>query len=110
MQKLSRLINQKQPSDPAGERMGGLVSGPPALDEKTIFYVFQTLVRREYGARGSVALTPQRYHEHILFVSAGNALWAHEFTSQADRFLALLNDELGREAVRGVRVKHRYAG
>lgn len=106
MRKLSHLIIEKH-REPNGVQE---VAGPASeLDEKTVFHVFQVIVRREYGARGATHLMPHRYHAKKLSVLAGSALWAGELAAHQAHLIETLNTELGQEAVTAIQVKHRFA-
>lgn len=81
------------------------VSRPPVLDDRTVFYVCKRLIAREYGVRGGENLEPRYYKEKRLFIAARSSLWAQEFRLVRTAFVALLNDELGQEAVVEIKIE-----
>jgi len=47
-------------------------------DEKTVIYIAQRYIEREYGRRGAAAMRVTALRSGVLIVSVSDALWAQE--------------------------------
>lgn len=90
------------------ETYRGRASRPPVLDDRTVFHVCKRLIVREYGVRGGENLEPRYLKGKKLFVVARSSLWAQEFRSGHSSFVALLNDELGQEAIAEIKIESAF--
>lgn len=80
------------------------LSIPKEIDEKTIFHIAKRVVTEEYGARGGENIIPVFYKEKKLFLSPRSSLWASEILLQRTRLCARINDILGTEAVKEIKI------
>ena len=78
------------------------------LDDQTLFFVFRQVIIREFGARGGAHLEARYLKDKKLFVAAKSSLWAQEFSLEAENFRALLNQELGQEAILEIKVENAF--
>lgn len=73
-------------------------------DDKTIFFIFTKVIQREYGRRGLCEFTPHFYRFNIIYVNAKRSSWAHELYIHKENIVKKVNDELGGEEVKGLKV------
>lgn len=69
------------------------------VDEKTIFYLFEKVIRAEYGERGRQQIHPQAFSEGELILLVASPLWANELSIQEQVLLERLNTMIGSEEV-----------
>ena len=74
-------------------------------DEKSIFYAFQRIVREEYGAQGVKNLLPDFFQRGKLFIRGMNSNWSNEAWVNREHLVRKLNQELGTEEGREIRLK-----
>ncbi len=77
-----------------------------SLDTKTIFFLFDRIVREYYGKRGGGVIHPSRYENKVLFIKVASPLWANELLIQEGELCRKLNQEIGGEAVVGIHILH----
>lgn len=70
-----------------------------ALDDKSIFYIFNKIVKEEYGNRGIENVTMSQFKEKKLFIKAGNSNWANEIWLNRQSLIEKINKELGSEEI-----------
>ncbi|MEP7162218.1 MAG: DciA family protein [Candidatus Moraniibacteriota bacterium] len=95
METLKSFLHKKREESPKLE-----------LDEKTVFYLFQKIVRAEYGERGATVIESVYLREGILGLRAANPLWANELWLQRGSLLTRLNKEIGEEIVKDLKIFH----
>lgn len=79
--------------------------GPGApLDEKTVFYIAQKVLREEYGLRGGENIIPALYKEGKLFLSSRSSLWGNEVWLERDRLRERMNTLLGSGAITEIKI------
>lgn len=99
-----RLISELLSRPSKGRDDSGLE--PRGLDEKTVFFLFNRVVEEQYGKRGRSIIHPSRYIEQILTVRVASPLWANELVIERARICRALNEALGGEVIRDIRVLH----
>lgn len=85
-----------------GKREGSFQSA--ALDDKTVFFLFRKIIREEYGTRGLNELSPVQYLEKVLSIKAGNPLYSNELWMRRESLMERMNQELGDEAVKEIKL------
>lgn len=80
------------------------LSASKEADEKTVFYIAKRVVKEEYGMRGNENILPVLYKEKKLFLAPRSSLWASEILLQRLRLCSRINDILGAEAVKEIRI------
>lgn len=73
-------------------------------DDKTIFFIFSKIIQKEYGRRGICEFTPHLYRFNIVYINAKRSSWAHELYTNRENIIKKINDELGSEVVKGLKV------
>lgn len=75
------------------------INRPSIIDEKSIFFVFETVIKEEYGKQGVGNIKPHMYRDHKLFVKTFSSNWANELWLNKKHILKRVNDEIGSEEV-----------
>lgn len=70
-----------------------------ALDQGSVFYVFQQVIREEYGRQGSENIKPVFFKDRKIFVKITNSFWADEVWLQRKLIISKTNERLGGEEV-----------
>lgn len=74
------------------------------IDEKTIFHIAKRILIEEYGIRGGENIIPSFYKDKKLFLSPRSSLWANEVYLMKDRIARRMNEMLGDEAVKEIKI------
>ena len=75
-----------------------------SLDEKTIFYIFQKVVKEEFGNIGLDNLKPEYYKNKTIFVKSNSSVWSSELWTNRDRIVRKLNAEIGSKAIEKIKI------
>lgn len=79
---------------------------PRDIDEKTLFFLFQKIVQAEYGERGGSSIQPVFFREGVLGVRTKSPLWANELWLMKSSLCEKLNQEIGTETIRDLKLLH----
>lgn len=74
-------------------------------DDKSIFYAFQRVIKAEYGAQGLKNFQADFWKNGKLFVRTESSVWASELQLKREEIRAKINQELGAEEVREIKLK-----
>lgn len=77
-----------------------------AVDEKTVFFLFDQIVEQEYGKRGRAGIFPAQYEDTRLTVKTKSPLWANELFIQQATLIDRLNASIGQEIVTELKIIH----
>jgi hypothetical protein len=69
------------------------------IDEKSIFYVFQSIIKEEYGRQGQENIKPSSFRERKIFIKAGGSNWASEIWLKRGEIVKKMNEQLGGEEI-----------
>ena len=72
------------------------------LDEKSVFYVFQTVIKDEYGKQGIENIKPVYYKDNRIFVKAVGSAWASEIWLKRSEIVKLVNKQLGVDEIKDI--------
>jgi hypothetical protein len=72
------------------------------LDEKSVFYVFQAVIKDEYGKQGIENFEPISYEDNMIFVKAGVGAWASEIWLKRTEIVKLINKQLGVDEIKDI--------
>lgn len=75
------------------------------IDEKSIFYIFQSIVGREYGSKGTKSIAPVMYKNRKLFIKAEGSTWANEIWMNKGELIEKVNKKIGTEEIKDIKVK-----
>lgn len=69
------------------------------IDEKSVFYVFQMMIKEEYGRQGSENIKPVSFREKKLFIQVSGATWVNEIWLNRKNIVDKVNAQLGGEEI-----------
>ncbi|MEI7890508.1 MAG: DciA family protein [bacterium] len=69
------------------------------IDQQSVFYVFQLIIKEEYGKQGIENITPVFFKEKKIFIKASSSTWASEIWLRRGQIVARVNRELGGEEI-----------
>ena len=93
MKALKSLLNRKK------------IAFPIALDDKTIFYVFQKVIREDFGNIGSSKFTPDYFSRKVLFVKSNSSAWGSELWMNRKKIIDRINKEIGENILDEIKLK-----
>jgi hypothetical protein len=79
---------------------------PPTrtIDEKTLIFVFEKVIKEEMGAMGKEKLRAKKFSNRTVFVRTESSAWASELWLNRNKIINRINDELGQEIVAKIKV------
>lgn len=78
------------------------------VDERTVFFLAKKIIEEEYGKRGISSVKPRYFSSGKLFLSGKNSLWVDEMNSFRGELLSRLNETVGMECVKEIKISHEY--
>lgn len=79
----------------------------PAIDQKTLQFLFEKIIEREYGAQGKSNVVTLGFNDGVLVLGVYKSLWLTEITLVRDDLREKLNSEIGSEHVKSIRVQRK---
>ena len=76
-----------------------------SLTDKDIFYIFNRVIKEEFGNVGSSKLQPDFFKNKIIFVRTSSSNWSSELFMNRGEIIRKMNEELGKDAVREIKMK-----
>lgn len=92
MKKIGILINQKRV-------VSNLVIGA-----KDVFYVFEKIIKQEYGIRGVKNLKPTFFKNGKIFVKSENSVFASELLLSKNEIIQKINQEIGKNEIVNIKI------
>ncbi|MDO8529596.1 MAG: DciA family protein [bacterium] len=74
------------------------------LDEKSIFYLFQKIIKEEYGNQGFQKLKPVFLKNGKLFIKSQSSVWANEIYLNRENFIRKMNREIGEKEIFEIKI------
>jgi len=75
------------------------------LDDKDIFYIFNRVIKEEFGNMGASKLKPDYFGKKILHIRAESPTWASELWLNKKAIIRKLNKEFGQEIIADIKTK-----
>jgi len=75
-----------------------------ALSDKEIFYLFERIIKREYGNQGSKNLKPNFFKNKKLFIRSESSIFANELLLNKKSIIQKINQEIGSEEIKDIKV------
>ena len=97
MKSLKNLLNKK--FSPAKK------IAPGKLDEKTVFFVFQKIIKEEFGNVGAANFQPDYFDGQKIFLKCQSSNWASELWLNRQKIIRGINKELGEEMISEIKIK-----
>lgn len=76
-----------------------------ALTDKDIFFIFNRIIKQEFGNVGENRLKPDFYKAGTIFVRSTNSAWASELFSNRNTIIKKINKELGEKIILEIKLK-----
>ncbi|HOW60506.1 MAG TPA: DciA family protein [Candidatus Moranbacteria bacterium] len=93
MKKIGSLLNKKE-----------LVR--KKIDQKTIFYIFEMIIKEEYGKQGVKNIKPNFFGDKKIFIKSANSFWSDEISEQKKDIIKKINEQLGENEVADIIVSN----
>lgn len=78
------------------------------IDEKTVLFLAERLILRQYGVRGRENIIPKSFKEKRLSVFCRSSLWMNELWMNRDTFASDMNTELGGDFVSDIKIAEMF--
>jgi len=75
------------------------------FDDKDVFFVFQRIIREEYGNYGAEKLKADFFKNRTVFVKSESSNFASELWTNRQKIIRKMNEELGEGAVKEIKLK-----
>lgn len=75
------------------------------LDNKDVFYIFNRIIKEEFGNMGAGKLKPDYFGKKILHVKAESPTWASELWLNKKELIRKMNKEFGQEIITDIKTK-----
>jgi hypothetical protein len=76
-----------------------------ALTERDIFYIFNRVLREEFGNIGALNLIADFFKNKTLFIKSRSSAWGSELFSNRTSIIKKINKELGSEEIKEIKLK-----
>jgi len=76
-----------------------------SLSDKDIFYIFNRVIKEEFGNVGASKLRPDYFKNKTIFVKLTSSAWASELFSNRNTIIKKINKELGEGAIKEIKLK-----
>ena len=73
------------------------------LDEKTVFYIFEKIIKREYGRMGGENIRPRFYKKGKIFIKTQSSNWANEIWLNRQILCKQINNDMGRDEIKEIK-------
>ena len=93
MKKIGSLLNKKE-----------LVR--KKIDQKTIFYIFEIIIKEEYGRQGIKNIKPGFFEDKKIFIKSVNSFWTNEVLEQKNNLIKKINEQLGENEIADIIVSN----
>jgi predicted nucleic acid-binding Zn ribbon protein len=74
------------------------------FDDKDVFYIFQKVIKEEFGNVGASKFTVRYFGNKTVFVETESSNWASELWLNKKKIVEKMNQQIGEGAVREIRV------
>lgn len=74
------------------------------LDDKTVFHLFNDVIRGEYGRVGCLKIRPRYYKNGKVFVDIYNSNWANELWINKGEVIKKINKKIGYDEIKDIGV------
>ena len=69
------------------------------IDQQSVFFVFQLIIKEEYGVQGAENIKPVFFKDKKIFVKATGSTWASELWLRRGAIVRKVNEKLGGEEI-----------
>jgi hypothetical protein len=79
----------------------------PAMDEKTIQFLFEKVIQEYYGVKGKSNVLPLGFKGGVLVLGIYKSLWQAEVSINKEELRESVNKKIGEELVRSIRIQRK---
>jgi len=72
------------------------------IDDKTVFHLFDIVIREEYGRVGGINIRPRYYKNGKIFVDIRNSNWANELWLSKIDVIKKINNRIGCNEIKDI--------
>lgn len=72
------------------------------LDERSLFFIFERIIKEEYGKQGMLNIKPQYYRENKIYIKTNNENWANELSLGKSNLINRTNQEIGSGEIKDI--------
>jgi len=94
MQQLKKILASKK------------IQPPLSLDDKTVFYIFDKVIKEEFGNLGAGKFSADYFNNKKLFIKSTSSAWASELWLNKEKIRQKINRLIGEEAVKEIKLKN----
>ncbi|KKP79603.1 MAG: hypothetical protein A2271_01940 [Candidatus Moranbacteria bacterium RIFOXYA12_FULL_35_19] len=76
-----------------------------ALTDKDIFYVFNRIIKEEFGNIGASRLKADFFKNGTIFIKSQSSAWGSELFSNRNTIMKKINQEFGEGIVKEIKLK-----
>lgn len=76
-----------------------------ALTEKDIFFIFNRIIKEEFGNVGAMRLQPDFFKNQTIFIKSTSSAWGSELFSNRNAIIKKMNEELGEATILEIKLK-----
>jgi hypothetical protein len=76
-----------------------------ALTDKDIFYIFNKIIKEEFGNVGASRLQADFFKNKTIFVKSMSSAWANELFLSRNMIVRKMNKELGEGMIKEIKMK-----
>lgn len=69
------------------------------IDQQSVFYVFQLIIKDEYGKQGIENIVPMSFRDRKIVIKVLGSTWSIEILARRKQIIAKINKELGGEEI-----------
>ena len=74
------------------------------LEDKDIFYLFERIIKQEYGNQGAKNLKAGYYKNGKLYIKSDSSIFSNELLLNKNEIIRKLNQEIGNEEIADIKV------
>lgn len=75
-----------------------------AISDKDVFYIFDKIIKQEFGNVGASKFTARHFSNKTIFVQTESSNWASELWLNRGKIIEKMNKELGEGVIREIKV------
>jgi hypothetical protein len=69
------------------------------IDQQSVFYVFNLVIKEEYGKQGAENIKPVFFKDKKIFIKNASPNWESEILAQRKNIVKKINDQLGGDEI-----------
>ena len=74
-----------------------------SIDDKDVFFVFQKVIKEEFGNVGASNFTARHFSNKTIFVQTESSNWASELWLNKKKIIEKINKELGDNLIKDIK-------